>query len=76
LKKRTSGVLLDELLQLVMTIENLQESDFLSHHENESKARPTFKPWTEEEKEASRQYWDEAARKASEAMKRGDHPNN
>ena len=33
---------------------------------NESKERPTFKPWTKEEREAKRKRWREAARKASE----------
>jgi (p)ppGpp synthase/HD superfamily hydrolase len=76
LKKRTSSILLDELSQLVLTIENLQESDSLSHLKNESKARPTFKEITPEELEEHRQVMREAARKASEAMKRGDHPKN
>ncbi len=39
---------------------------------NESKEKPTFKPWTKEEREANRKRWEEAARKASEAMKRGN----
>jgi len=40
----------------------------------ESKAKPIFKPWTPEEEEANRQRWREAAKRASENMKKGIHP--
>lgn len=76
LQKRTFSVLLDELSQLVLTIENLQESTSTSHLEKESKARPTFKKITPEELEEHRQVMREAAREAGEAMKRGDHREN
>ena len=41
---------------------------------NELKERPTFKLWTKEERKPTANFGGKRREKASEAMKRGEHP--